>query len=112
MGMERLCRATARRPRQRRKYGGGGSDGGGGGDGSGGGGGGGGLPSIAHQDEVRREVVRDGQYDVVHGVDVLRIAHACVVQTANMGHHLAGGNHSWCPELESRTTHPLSARRC
>ena len=25
---------------------------------------------------------------------------------ANMGHQSAGGNSSWCPELESRTTHP------
>ena len=25
--------------------------------------------------------------------------------SANMGHQLAGGNSSWCPELESRTTH-------
>ena len=32
-----------------------------------------------------------------------------MVQTANMGHHLAGGNSSWCPELESRATHrPLT----
>ena len=23
-----------------------------------------------------------------------------------MGHQLAGGNRSWCPELESQTTHP------
>ena len=30
---------------------------------------------------------------------------ACVVRDANMGHQLAGGNSSWCPELESRTTH-------
>ena len=30
---------------------------------------------------------------------------ACVVPDANMGHQLAGGNSSWCPELESRTTH-------
>ena len=28
----------------------------------------------------------------------------CVVRDANMGHQLAGGNSSWCPELESRTT--------
>ena len=29
----------------------------------------------------------------------------CVVRDANMGHQLAGGSSSWCPELESRTTH-------
>ena len=29
----------------------------------------------------------------------------CVVRDANMGHQLAGGNSSWCPELESGTTH-------
>ena len=29
----------------------------------------------------------------------------CVVRDANMGHQLAGENSSWCPELESRTTH-------
>ena len=34
----------------------------------------------------------------------------CVVQDANMGHHLAGGNSSWCPELEYRTTHRWSGR--
>ena len=28
----------------------------------------------------------------------------CVVRDANMGHQLAGGHSSWCPELESRTT--------
>ena len=33
---------------------------------------------------------------------------ACVVPDANMGHQLAGGNSSWCPELESRTTHQSS----
>ena len=27
-----------------------------------------------------------------------------VLQTANIGRQLAGGNSSWCPELESRTT--------
>ena len=26
----------------------------------------------------------------------------CVVRDANMGHQLAGGNSSWCPELEWR----------
>ena len=31
---------------------------------------------------------------------------ACVVQDANTGHQSAGGNSSWCPEWESRTTHP------
>ena len=30
---------------------------------------------------------------------------SCAVRDANMGHQLAGGNSSWCPELESRTTH-------
>ena len=30
---------------------------------------------------------------------------ACVVRDANMGHQLAGGSSSWCPELESRATH-------
>ena len=34
---------------------------------------------------------------------------ACVVRDANMGHQLAGGNSSWCPELESRTTHTDTA---
>ena len=34
----------------------------------------------------------------------------CVVRGANMGHQLAGGNSSWCPELESRTT-PSDGRR-
>ena len=29
----------------------------------------------------------------------------CVVQDANMGHQLAGGNSSWCPDLKCRTTH-------
>ena len=29
---------------------------------------------------------------------------ACVVQNANMGHRLAGGDSSWCPELEAWTT--------
>ena len=29
----------------------------------------------------------------------------CVVRDVNMGHQSAGGNSSWCPELESRTTH-------
>ena len=29
---------------------------------------------------------------------------ACVARDANMGHRLAGGHSSWCPELESRTT--------
>ena len=29
----------------------------------------------------------------------------CVVQTANTGHQSAGGNRSWCPELEVWTTH-------
>ena len=24
-----------------------------------------------------------------------------------MGHQLVGGNSSWCPELEPRTTHPV-----
>ena len=33
---------------------------------------------------------------------------ACVVRDANMGHQLADGNRSWCPELESRTTHHLA----
>ena len=28
----------------------------------------------------------------------------CVVRDANMGHQLAGGNSSWCPELEVWTT--------
>ena len=32
---------------------------------------------------------------------------ACVVRDANMGHRLANGHCSWCPELESRTTHRL-----
>ena len=35
----------------------------------------------------------------------------CVVRDANMGHQLAGGNSSWCPELESRTT-PCRIRMC
>ena len=30
---------------------------------------------------------------------------ACVVRDANTGHHLAGWNSSWCPELEVWTTH-------
>ena len=34
----------------------------------------------------------------------------CVVRDANMGHQLAGGKISWCPELESRATHRRSAR--
>ena len=33
-----------------------------------------------------------------------RLEPGCVVQTANMGHHSAGGDSCWCPELESRTT--------
>ena len=33
----------------------------------------------------------------------------CVVRDANMGHHSAGGHHSWCPELEVWTTHPPTA---
>ena len=33
---------------------------------------------------------------------------ACVVQTANMVRQLAGGNSSWCPELQSRTAHLLN----
>ena len=32
-------------------------------------------------------------------------ARPCVVRDANMGHHSAGGHISWCPKLESRTTH-------
>ena len=35
----------------------------------------------------------------------------CVVQDANLRQQLAGGNSSWYPELESRTTHHLSAGR-
>ena len=35
------------------------------------------------------------------------LASACMVRDANVGHHLAGGNSSWCPELESRTTRLL-----
>ena len=34
-----------------------------------------------------------------------------VVRDANMGHQLAGGNRSWCPELESWTTH-LASSHC
>ena len=33
---------------------------------------------------------------------VMSPANACVVRDANVGHQLAGGNSSWCPELESR----------
>ena len=38
----------------------------------------------------------------------LVLNHACVVRDANMGQQLAGGNSSWCPELESRTAHPAA----
>ena len=34
---------------------------------------------------------------------------SCVVRDANMGRQLAGSNCSWCPELESRTTHRIHA---
>ena len=30
-----------------------------------------------------------------------------MVRDANVGHQLAGGNSSWCPELKSRTTHTV-----
>ena len=36
---------------------------------------------------------------------VLEQEETCVVQDANKGHQLTGGHSSWCPELESRTTH-------
>ena len=39
----------------------------------------------------------------------VRSARPYVVQGANMGHQLAGGHSSWCPELESWTTSPLSS---
>ena len=36
----------------------------------------------------------------------------CVVRDANVGHQLASGNSSWCPKLESRTTHPTAGPSC
>ena len=36
---------------------------------------------------------------------IARALAACAVRNANMGHQLAVGNSSWCPELESQTTH-------
>ena len=41
----------------------------------------------------------------------LQLIGPCVVRDANMGHQLAGGNSSWCPELEVWTTHRLDSRR-
>ena len=35
--------------------------------------------------------------------DLIQDEDRCVIRDANMGHHLDGGNSSWCPELESRT---------
>ena len=43
-------------------------------------------------------------------VAALASAAACVVRGANRGHHLADGRSSWCPKLESRTTHRLPRR--
>ena len=42
-----------------------------------------------------------------HAVDHA-VRRPCVARDANIGRQLVGGNSSWCPELESRTTH----RRC
>ena len=36
--------------------------------------------------------------------DELENPNRCVVRDANVGHQLAGGSSSWCPELQSRTT--------
>ena len=54
--------------------------------------------------EVRRS--EDLQSVVVSGGSGSpRPASSCVARDANMGHQLAGDNSSWCPKLESRTTH-------
>ena len=55
---------------------------------------------------------RTGVLAALHEIEGLACgAHAgveehelCVVRDANMGHQLAGGTSSWCPELESRAT--------
>ena len=46
--------------------------------------------------------------DQVTSAGVQPTAATCVVRDANMGHQFAGGNSSWCPDLESRTTHRVS----
>ena len=46
------------------------------------------------------------------GVDLLvdQLCVACVVKDANTGYQLACSHSSWCPELESQTTH--ARREC
>ena len=48
---------------------------------------------------------------VDEGVEVdrlLAVRHQSLVRDANMGHQLAGGNRSWCADLEARTSSAAS----
>ena len=73
--------------------------------------------SIRHHRQAGRCAVRCcnllGLHTKPDPISMLRFGwvRTCVVLTANMGHRLAGGNSSWCPELESGTTHGRCATR-
>ena len=63
-------------------------------------------PRVApHLVAQRADIALDRNRPVRH------VRQSCMVQPAKMGHQLADGNGSWCPELVSRTTHRLWGQR-